>query len=157
MKTLSLSPSRVIHSIPFLSGIRESFRKWTPVYPTEVEEQYHGYGYLIIDPDIPSETIDKAADDLMNRPGMKGTTHSGTRWFDVGRAVGHDCNRQTTPYASRADKCGATSASILPITSARDSSAAARIALASAVRFARPWVTMQLPRNPKSGAPPYVS
>ena len=82
MQTLSLSPSRLLRSIPFLSRIRESFRTWTPVYPAEVEQQYQGYGYLIIDPDIPHETIDRAADDLMNRPGMKGATHSGTRWFD---------------------------------------------------------------------------
>lgn len=82
MSTLALSPGRFLRSIPFLSSIRESLRAWTPVYTEEVEQQYHGHGYLVIDPDIPTETIDQAADDLLSQPGMKGTTHHGSRWFD---------------------------------------------------------------------------
>jgi Phytanoyl-CoA dioxygenase (PhyH) len=79
LKTNAIS---VLKSFP---GLRAIHRALTP-QPIELtpamEGSYHHYGYLIFDPGIPMDLIDQAAADMMNRPGMSGATHHGTRWFD---------------------------------------------------------------------------
>src|SRR5581483_9620639 len=77
---------------------------------------------------------------------------------EIRRAVGDDCDGQPgIRYASCAARCGLTISVMRPTTSCRASMAAARIACLTALRVARPCETMQFPRKPKSGAPPYVS
>lgn len=79
---LTLDPKALLKSIPGVKALRDAFRPKPPEFAPEMEGLFHQKGFLIFDPGIPLDLIDRAARDMMNRPGMAGATHHGTRWFD---------------------------------------------------------------------------
>lgn len=67
---------------PVLRHLINRFNAWKPVFPEEIEGQFHGSGYLIIDPEIPEHVLDQVRADMDARPELKHSDHHGSRWFD---------------------------------------------------------------------------
>jgi integrase len=79
---LALGLRRFARRVPVLGAVRDYLRRWEPVYPDEVAQQFHGSGYLIFDPEIPPDILDRAVADTMIRPEATHNLHHGSRWFD---------------------------------------------------------------------------
>lgn len=80
--TFATGLRRLARSVPVLSAVRDHFRRWSPAYPQEIEEQFHGSGYLIFDPEIPERVLDRAVAAVAGCPEVTAELHHGSRVFD---------------------------------------------------------------------------
>jgi hypothetical protein len=72
-----------VNSLPVLGAIKRRAERWKPVYPEDIEGQFHETGYLIFDPGIPAATIDAAAREMLESEPIKGKDwHHGARLMD---------------------------------------------------------------------------
>ena len=73
---------RLLRRLPGVAGLADRALRHKPVLTAAEVTQYHGVGFLVVDPQIPLATLDRAAADMMGMPGIKGATHHGTRVFN---------------------------------------------------------------------------
>jgi Phytanoyl-CoA dioxygenase (PhyH) len=84
---------RLAASLRQLPGVRELFEysiRSKPVITEEAVAQYHGAGYMIFDPGLSEDMLDRAITELQNHPNMSGQLHHGSRVFNgwqISRAV----------------------------------------------------------------------
>jgi ectoine hydroxylase-related dioxygenase (phytanoyl-CoA dioxygenase family) len=94
VKTQSLGVHHsLVRSARRLPGVRQliDFAKRHSPTLTETEvRQFQGAGYLVIDPEVPGEVLDRAVSDLAGHPDMRQNLHHSSRVFDgwkLSRAV----------------------------------------------------------------------
>lgn len=101
MQSLSSSLKSFMKTGPLVGRLWDAFAANRPVFDEQAVLEYHQAGYLIFDPQIPGRLIDRAVGDLNARPGMKGATHHGTRWFDGWRESRAVRDIALAPYVLR--------------------------------------------------------
>ena len=80
--TFGMGLRRLARRVPVVGAVREYLRRWDPADPEEIEQQFHGSGYLIFDPEVPGDVLDRAVADTLARPEAMANLHHGSRWFD---------------------------------------------------------------------------
>ena len=76
------NPLRLVRHLPGVRAVVDYALRNRPILSQDECDQFHGSGYLVIDPGIPEPVLDQAVRDLLAMPGVAGATHHGTRVFN---------------------------------------------------------------------------
>lgn len=74
--------SRSLKQLPGVRQLIDLTRRNSPVVTEAEVAQYHHDGYMVFDPQLPEDTIDRAVNDLANHPDMLKNLHHGSRVFN---------------------------------------------------------------------------
>lgn len=72
----------MLRQIPGVQAVADWLHAKDPILSEEQVGQFHGSGYMIFDPMIPMDIIDRAISELANHPDMTQNLHHGSRVFN---------------------------------------------------------------------------
>lgn len=77
-----LSLARTVRNLPGVRALVDRANRHKPTLTKQEVEQFHGVGYLVIDPEIPEPVLDAAIDAIRTRDEVTKELHHGSRVFD---------------------------------------------------------------------------